>query len=167
MSGAAKPAVDVRLLTATALVLATLLMLVLNVTPLANNDAWILFKVGELIVDTGRIPDNVLFAFTTVRDNHFNAHEWLVSVVYHEFDRALGLANLKWVVGAFACLQFALCIALARQRSHSLGVSLMLAMAAMICANDRYVLRPELFALVYLVWLLRRQLRKEATESSS
>ncbi len=140
--------------TAAALVFAVLLMLVLTVVPVANNDVWILMKIGEMIVDTGKIPDTVLFAFTTVRDNHFNAHEWLASVAYHEADRILGLGNLMWLVGAFALLQFALCVALARRQSGSLGAALLLTMAAMACANVRYVLRPELFALLFLVLLL-------------
>lgn len=143
-----------RYVTAAAVVFAGLLMLVLTVVPVANNDVWILMKVGELIVETGKIPDTVLFAFTTVRDNHFNAHEWLVSVLYHEADRALGLDNLMYLVGAFALVQFTLCVVLARRQSGSLGAALLLAMGAMVCANIRYVLRPELFALLFLVLLL-------------
>jgi len=140
--------------TAAAIVFAGLLMLVLTVVPIANNDVWILMKIGEMIVDTGKIPDTVLFAFTTVRDNHFNAHEWLVSIIYHEADRLLGLRHLMWLVGAFALLQFTLCVVLARRQSGSLGTALLLAMLAMACANVRYVLRPELFALLFLVLLL-------------
>lgn len=140
--------------TAAALVFAGLLMLVLTVVPVANNDVWILMRVGEMIVDSGKIPDTVLFAFTTVRDNHFNAHEWLASVLFHEADRWVGLRNLGWVVGGFALLQFALSVVLARRQSGSLGVALLLAMLAMVCANIRYVLRPELLALLFLVLLL-------------
>lgn len=143
-----------RLLAWAAALFATALVLLITTVPVANNDVWILMKVGELIVETGKIPENVLFAFTTVRDNHFNAHEWLVSVIFHEFDRLLGLKHLMWVVGAFALVQFGLCVVLARRQSHSLGVALLLAMAAMIGANPRYVLRPELFALLFLVCLL-------------
>jgi len=102
--------------TAAAVVFAGLLMLMLTVVPVANNDVWILMKIGQMIVDTGKIPDTVLFAFTTVRDNHFNAHEWLVSVLYHEADRAVGLYNLMYVVGAFALVQFSLCVLLARRQ---------------------------------------------------
>ena len=82
-------------------------------------------KVGELIVDTGKIPDTVLFAFTTVRDNHFNAHEWLVSSSTTRFDRLLGLHRLMWVTGGFALLQFGLCVVLARRRAAGLGAALM------------------------------------------
>ncbi|MCK9689609.1 hypothetical protein [Scleromatobacter humisilvae] len=154
MNRAAKPAIGSGLVTWAAVGLAVLLMLVMNVVPVGNNDVWILMKVGELIVDTGKIPDTVLFAFTTVRDNHFNAHEWLVSVIYHEFDLLLGLHRLMWVTGGFALLQFALCVVLAQRRAAGLGAALMMAMLAMMCANVRYVLRPELFALLFLAWLL-------------
>ena len=140
-----------RLVTGAAVAIAVLLMLMLTVVPVANNDIWIQMKVGQLIVETGEIPDTVLFAFTTVRDNHFNAHEWLASVVYHECDRLLGLQHLRWVVGAFALAQFGVACTLARRQSGSLGAALILAMLAMACANFRYVLRPELFALLLLM----------------
>ena len=143
-----------RLVTAAAVTFAVALMLMLTVVPVANNDVWILMKVGELIVDTGKIPETVLFAFTTVRDNHFNAHEWLVSVIYHEFDHLWGLDSLIWIMGVFALVQFGLCVWLARRQSGSLGVALILSMLAMVCANFRYVMRPELFALLFLVLLL-------------
>ncbi|MFL6629592.1 MAG: hypothetical protein ACJ8G1_24365 [Vitreoscilla sp.] len=143
-----------RTATIAALVLGVVAILVLNVVPTANNDVWLLMKVGELIVQTGRIPETLLFPFTLVRDNHFNAHEWLASVIYHGFDRAFGLRHLMWVVGAFALLQFGLCAWLMRRQSGSLGVALLLSLLAMLCANSRYVLRPELFALLFLVWLL-------------
>ena len=145
---------QLRLLTLAAALFASALMLLMTVVPVSNNDVWILMKVGELIVDTGRIPDQVLFAFTTVRDNHFNAHEWLPSVVFHELDILLGLKNLIWVPGAFALVQFWLCVSLARRQSGSLGAALLLALLAMAGANARYVLRPELFALLFLVLLL-------------
>ena len=137
-----------------ALVLATLAVLVLTVVPTANNDIWILMKGGQMIADTGKIPETLLFPFTTVRDNHFNAHEWLVSLIYHGFDRLLGTQHLMWLVGAFALVQFALTVLLTRRRSGSLGAALLLSLLAMLCANSRYVLRPELFALLFLVLLL-------------
>ena len=154
MSAAKPPLLTPGVVKGLAIGLTVLLMLALNVVPTANNDVWILMKVGELIVDTGQIPQTLLFPFTTVRDNHFNAHEWLVSVVFHEFDRWGGLKSLMWIMGGFALLQLALCVRLARRQSGSLGVALLLASLAMICANYRFVMRPELFALLYLVGLL-------------
>jgi hypothetical protein len=143
-----------RTATIAALVLGVLAVLVLNVVPTANNDVWLLMKVGQVIVDTGHIPETLLFPFTTVRDNHFNAHEWLVSVIFHGFDRAFGTDHLMWVIAPFALLQFGLCVLLTRRQSGSLGAALLLSLLAMLCANSRFVLRPELFALVFLVSLL-------------
>ncbi len=142
------------LVTAAALALCISLTLVSTVAPLGNNDVWILMKVGELIASTGHVPETLLFPFTTVHDNHFNSHEWLVSVLFHWLDRAVGLDRLKWVVGVFALAQFGLSARLAHMRSGSLGVALLMAVLAMLCANVRYVLRPELFALAFLVCLL-------------
>jgi hypothetical protein len=45
-------------------------------------------------------------------------------------------------------------VLLTRRQSGSLGVALLLSLLAMACANSRYVLRPELFALLFLVCLL-------------
>lgn len=140
--------------TTLAVVLTVLLVLALNLVPTANNDIWILLKVGQIIVDTGHIPDTLLFPFTAIRDNHFNAHEWLPSIVFHEFDRLWGLASLMWIVGVFALVQFGLCVLLARRQSGSLGLGLLLAALAMACANYRFVMRPELFAFLYLLALL-------------
>jgi hypothetical protein len=143
-----------RLLALAGLLFSAALVLLMTVVPLADNDTWLLMKVGEIIVDTGKIPDSVMFAFTTVRDNHFNSHEWLVSVVLHELQRGLGEANLMWVVGVFAIVQFALCFVLARRQSGSSEAAVLLALLAMVCAHFRYVLRPEIFALLYLILLL-------------
>jgi len=143
-----------RLLALAALLFSAALVLLLTTVPLADNDTWLLMKVGEMIVDTGKIPQDVLFAFTTVRENHFNSHEWLVSVVLHGLNRLLGEEHLMWAVGVFALVQFGLCVALARRLSGSLDVAVLLALLAMVCAHSRYVLRPEIFALLYLVLLL-------------
>ena len=148
------PSLTADLPTTLAVGLAVLLMLALAVVPTANNDIWILLKVGQLIVDTGHIPETLLFPFTAIRDNHFNAHEWLPSVVFHEFDHLWGLASLMWIMGVFALVQFGLCLLLARRQSGSLALGLLLAGLAMTCANYRFVMRPELFAFVYLVALL-------------
>ncbi len=143
-----------RLLALAGLLFSIALVFLLTAVPLADNDTWLLIKIGEMIADTGKIPQDVLFAFTTIRENHFNSHEWLVSLVLYWLDRLLGEGHLMWAVGAFALAQFALCVALARRLSGRLDVAVLLALLAMVCAHSRYVLRPEIFALLYLVLLL-------------
>jgi hypothetical protein len=126
----------------------------LTFVPVASNDLWLQEKIGQMIIENGEIPRTVLFPFTPVRDNVFNAHEWLPSIVFHLFDKWLGHERLIIAQGLIGMGQFALCLVLARRLSHSLAVGLLLTTMAMLVANYRYHLRPEIFALLLLVVLL-------------
>ena len=134
--------------------LAIAFVVLLNAVPIASNDLWLQIKVGQLTVANGAIPRTLLFPFTGVRDATFNAHEWLPSLLFFELRRVLGEGGLMFVQAAFALAQFALSFMLARRLSRSAGAALLLAMLAMATVNFRYVLRPEVFALLCLVLLL-------------
>jgi hypothetical protein len=129
-------------------------MALLHFVPVSANDFWLQAKVGQIIVETGEIPKTVLFPFTWAKDHAFNAHEWLPSIVFHLLDKAFGNDGLLFVQGTIGLLQFGLCVLLARRLSGSLGAALLLAALAMVVANYRYHLRPEIFALLLLVLLL-------------
>lgn len=151
---AAPPAPPHRALLGVAALLVVLFVAVLNTVPLASNDLWIQMKIGQLTVDSGRIPRTVLFPFTPARDAVFNAHEWLPSILFHVLDRAIGIDRLLLVQGAAGLAQFGLSWLLARRLCASAPTALLLAASAMLVANYRYVLRPELFALALLTSLL-------------
>ena len=137
-----------------AAVMLVALMLLLNMVPLASNDLWLQLKIGQMTVDSGSIPQTVLFPFTAVRDNVFTAHEWLPSIVFFELSRMMGVEQLMFVQGLLGLLQFGLSYLLARRLSGSIGCGLLMAALAMVVANYRYVLRPEILALLLLVSLL-------------
>ena len=143
--------------------LAVIFVALLNAVPMASNDLWLQLKVGQLIADTHTIPRTLLFPFTAARDATFNAHEWLASLLFHEASRVVGEGGLMLVQVAFGLAQFALCFLLARRLSRSTGAALLLAMLAMLTVNFRYVLRPEVFALLFLVLLLDVLSRYRAT----
>jgi hypothetical protein len=107
-----------------------------------------------MIIETGEIPRTLLFPLTEVRNNFFNVHEWLPSVAFHLLDVALGYDRLVFVQGLFGIALFGLSASLAWRLTHSLGTSLLLGAGAIIVANYRHHLRPELFALVLLLLLL-------------
>lgn len=130
------------------------LVVLLTFVPVASNDFWLQAKIGELIVDKGAIPRTVLFPFTWVQANRFNAHEWLPSIVFHGLDQVLGNDHLLFAQGAAGLILFGLCLWLARWLSRSLAVGLLLACAAMVVANYRFHLRPEIFALWAFVLLM-------------
>jgi hypothetical protein len=137
-----------------AMVATAVWMTLLNFVPVSSNDFWLQAKIGEIIVATGEIPKTVLFPFTWAKDYAFNAHEWLPSIVFHLFDNAVGNSGLLFVQGAIGLVQFGLCVMFAIRLSGSLGAALLLAAMAMIVANYRYHLRPEIFALLLLTSLL-------------
>ena len=130
------------------------LVVLLTFVPVASNDLWLQAKIGQLILENWEIPRTVLFPYTWVRDNTFNAHEWLPSIAFHLLDRSLGHGGLLFAQGAFGLLQFGLCVLVARRLSGSLAIALLLGAMAMLVANYRYHLRPEIIALLLLMGLL-------------
>jgi hypothetical protein len=155
MTRAVPAAHRVDVLRITAVAATVVLIALLNFVPTSTNDLWLQAKIGQMIVETGEIPRTVLFPFTWVRDNSFNAHEWLPSIIFHLLDRSLGHDGLLFAQGLLGLIQFSLCLVLARRLSGSLAVGLLLAAMAMVVANYRYYLRPEIFALLLLMALLQ------------
>ena len=142
-----------------AALLAVLFVLQLNAVPVAGNDLWLQLKVGQLTVDNGAIPATLLFPFTSARDAAFHAHEWLSSVLFHEWVRAFGEGGLMPLQVLLALAQFVLAFSLGRSLSGSRAVGLLMATLAMLTINYRYILRPEMFALLLFVLQLRLMCR--------
>lgn len=137
-----------------AAVLSVLFVLQLDAVPVASNDLWLQIKVGQLTRDNGLIPATLLFPFTAARDFAFNSHEWLSSVLFHEWTHVFGEAGLMPLQALFALVQFALAFVLARRLSGSPALGLLMATLALLLINYRYVLRPEMIALLLFLLLL-------------
>src|SRR6267142_1371632 len=136
------------------LVAALVLVALLTFVPLSSNDFWLQVTIGGMIWNDGAIPRTVLFPFTEARDYPFIAHEWLPSVVFYLLHKWLGYDALLFVKGAFGLGIFALCYRLARRLTGDQAIAVVLAIAAMVAGNFRHFLRPELFAVVFLLGLL-------------
>jgi len=154
-SGVASGAARARLLLLAVALLSVFFVLQLNAVPAGSNDLWLQIKVGQLTVDNGAIPATLLFPFTTARDAVFNPHEWLASVLFHEWVRAFGEAGLMPLQALLALVQFGLAFALARRLSGSPAFGLLAATLALLTINYRYELRPEMFALLLFLLLLQ------------
>lgn len=136
------------------LVAALVLVALLTCVPLSSNDFWLQITIGGMIWNDGAIPQTALFPFTEAKDYPFVAHEWLPSVVVYLLHRWLGYDMLLFVKGAFGLIIFALAYRLAHRLTHDRVIAILLAIAAMVVANYRHFLRPELFAMVFLLGLL-------------
>jgi hypothetical protein len=122
--------------------------------PLSTNDFWVQAAVGREIWTGGAIPRTALFPFTEARDLPFHAHEWLCSLFFYLLESALGHERLIFVKGLLGFALFALCWRLAHRLLPSFGLSLVVAVGAMVLVNYRFWLRPELFALLYTALLM-------------
>lgn len=125
------------------------LVLLMNLTPLVANDFWTQIKVGELIRETGQIPDTVLFAFGDAGDFTFVAYEWLPSLGFSLIHSAAGMGGVIGLRALVALLVFALLVLLSLQINRDLLLSLFIAMASFLVISCRLYIRPELFAFVF------------------
>lgn len=136
------------------LVAAIVLVALLTCVPLSSNDFWLQLTIGGMIWNDGAIPRTALFPFTEAKDYPFIAHEWLPSVLFYLLHKWLGYDALLFVKGGFGLGIFALCYRLARRVTGDQAIAVVLAIAAMVVGNFRHFLRPELFAVVFLLGLL-------------
>jgi hypothetical protein len=139
---------------AVALALGLAFVIVLNLTPIYENDFWIQLKVGDLIRETGSIPRTVLFACTEAKDRPFVAHEWLPSLVESALYARLGYRGMIVVKCLLALVLFALARALARHGGSPPAVATAIAALVLLAVNFRTQMRPELVALIFFAAIL-------------
>ena len=138
-----------------AVLLAALIVAWACTQPQAENDFWLLARIGAWIVEHHAIPDKLVFPFTHARGYHYNAHEWLAALFLHALDTIFTQDALAIVLGGLGLALFAAVTYMAYLRSNRcLSTALALGMLAMLSENYRHFLRPEIFTLFYLVVFL-------------
>ena len=133
---------------AVVLALGLAFVVVLNLTPIYENDFWIQLKVGDLIRETGSIPRTVLFACTEAKDRPFVAHEWLPSLVESALYARIGYPGMIVVKCLLALVLFDLVRRLARRGGSAPPVATGIAALVLLAVNFRTQMRPELLALI-------------------
>ncbi len=129
----------------------------ISLVQLSGADFWLQVKIGDIIANTSRIPDRLEFTFTEIADQHFNAHEWLSSVVFYEMLRVCGEHGMALWTASLGSLFFLLLTRLSWQHTPSnLPLAMLCGLAGLIAENYRHVLRPELLTLILmaLYWTL-------------
>lgn len=122
---------------------------------LSGVDFWLQAKVGELIVDSHSIPQTLLFPFTEIATEKFNAHEWLISVVFHLMLSILGEDGMPILIGILGLILFATTARLTYIRTkRNYACALVGGYISVLVENYRHVMRPELPSLILMVLLL-------------
>jgi hypothetical protein len=145
---------------ARALRIATVLFAAIIVTwastqPQAENDYWLLVRIGAWMIEHRVFAEELVFPFTEAEHFHYNAHEWLAALVLYALDSTFSQTSLALVLGALGLVFFAAVTHMAyAQADKRLSTALILGVLATTAENYRHFLRPELFTLFYLVALL-------------
>lgn len=124
--------------------------------PLRRLDFWWHLKVGQLIVETGRIPNTDLFSFTAA-GKPFTYPNWLAEVIFYLVWRVGGLEALVFFDALMVAGAFLLVMATVRLKcsSHRLMAVLLLVPALTFALYSN--LRTQVFSFVLLAfffWVL-------------
>ena len=133
----------------------TVCVLYASTVRLNGVDFWLQAKVGELIAASGNIPQTILFPFTEISTEKFNAHEWLSSLLFHYALSFLGEDNIPFLIGLLGLVLFSIMARLSYIRSNgNYPIALLGGFISVLVENYRHVLRPELPSLILLALLL-------------
>lgn len=122
---------------------------------LSGDDFWLQAKIGQLIADSRAIPDTLLFPFTEIVTERFNAHEWLVSVAFHYTLTWFGEDGMPFLIGGLGLALFAASARLTYVRTRgNYAWALLGGFLSVLVENYRHVLRPELPSLILMALLL-------------
>jgi len=131
-----------------------LLFAALAVQPLQPPDFWWHLKVGEIVLDQGRIPQEDLFSYT-VTGQPYIYQSWLAGVIFALFFRlggpaAIVVMNAVLLTTAYALLRRACYL----ESSHP-HVATACAFAAVVISAGNWAARPQSFStLLFALFLL-------------
>jgi len=153
-------------------IIATILIFVTcmyaSTSQISGVDFWLQVKVGEIISRSHEIPSTLLFPFTEIVSEKFNAHEWLSSLFFYSLIQRLGESFLPFFLGLLGLVIFSLGFYFCYIRSRG-NILLSIIGATLVIAgeNYRHVLRPELLSLIafstYWIFLDKFQNNPRAT----
>lgn len=118
---------------------------------MSGNDFWLQAKLGEIIVHEGAIPRTLLFPFTEIAADKFNAHEWLASCMFYGLLSVFGEGGMPFVSAILGLALFTATARLSYIRSgRNFAIGLMGGLLTLLAENYRHDLRPELPSLVLM-----------------
>jgi tetratricopeptide (TPR) repeat protein len=137
-----------RALDASLIALFLILTFLLGSFPLKDADIYWHLRTGDLIRQTGKIPDKDIFTFTRAGEPWIDLH-WVFQVAIswlHEKGGVVALNVAKCVVTCLAML----ILLTARKRNWPVAVMVLAWLPALLVLSGRIYVRPETLTLLYL-----------------
>lgn len=133
-------------------VLLGLLLSALVVQPIYQPDFWWHVKMGEVILDTGRVPQQDLFSYT-VPGAPFIYQGWLAGVFLALLHRAGGAGLVILVNALFLTASYALLLWHCRVVGGSARLAVGATFAALVVSAGNWAVRPQTFSVLLFVGL--------------
>lgn len=138
-----------------------LLMLRVNLTPIAQNDFWWHIATGRLIAETGSIPTADQFSYTQAGQPYYN-QPWLAQLLMYTGLRIGGPALLEIVQMLLIGVTFGLLYRLCRRIGAGPRVATLTTLIGALISMDNWQIRPQTYALplfvatLSIVWTWRQ-----------
>lgn len=129
---------------------------------LSDGDAGWHMRVGQWILEHGRVPTADFFSFSKPGEPWF-AWEWLSDVVFALMYNAMGLKGMVWLTAVlFMCLTGVLFYRIVRSGAN-IFLAVPLAMLGIGVIRIHLLARPHMFTLLLVavsIWLIERDLAR-------
>jgi hypothetical protein len=129
-----------------------IVILFLSLDPIKNYDIWWHLKTGQIIIQTGEIPNTDIFSYTKIGESWIN-HEWLSQVIFYLSFSLLGL-NGPWVLKIIILLISFLVIFKRNQLFLNGFANLFSIMVIVMISYLSWLSRPIIFSLLLIPLIL-------------
>lgn len=132
------------------------------VSLLSDGDTGWHIRAGEMILDTGRVPDRDPFSFTKPGEPWF-AWEWLSEVIFALLHRSFGLAGIVLLAGVLITGSATVLLSHMIWRGASFLLAMPLTVVVVGVSSNHYLARPHAFTLFLLpvcLWILDADRRR-------
>ncbi len=125
---------------------------------LLDADTWLHTRIGEIILSTGSVPHQDLFAFSKVGEPWY-AFEWLSEVILATVYRMSGLKGISALAAVLITLYLTLLLKHSIAKGANGMVALVITLVAATASSIHFHARPHLFTLLFLtgaLWIVDR-----------
>ncbi|MGH2757422.1 MAG: hypothetical protein ACRDI3_06510 [Actinomycetota bacterium] len=119
------------------------------VRPYPDKDTWWHLRTGELILDSGTIPDSDPFSWTA-QGRPWVAHEWGSQAIFAALERVGGPAALLLLAGALVGAAVLVLQRTLRRSGAQPWARALALLASVFMTSLIWTLRPHLFSLLFL-----------------
>lgn len=125
--------------------------LVISLMPLLPNDFWWHLKVGEIVYQTGRIPNTNLFSWSLPANYPYTYGAWLAGYLFYGIYHLGGIALILFTRNALTLVAFTLIGIEVWRRTSSWRIAGIMTMVAGAMSSTNVVTRPQNWAWIPFV----------------